>query len=139
MKKYFKISFYYALAAMAGGVFYREFTKYMNFTGVTQLGKVHTHLFMLGMFMFLIVGILVKTLPALEKEKKFANFMKLYNTGVIITATMMIVRGVSQVQHLDLTSGANGAISGISGVGHLLLGIGLIFFFQALIHTSEKN
>lgn len=49
MKKYLNISLIYAVAAMAGGVFYREFTKYNAYTGVTALGKVHTHLFMLGM------------------------------------------------------------------------------------------
>ena len=42
---------------MAGGVFYREFTKYNGFTGVTALGKVHTHLFLLGMLVFLAVAL----------------------------------------------------------------------------------
>ena len=49
MKKYLNISLGYAIAAMLGGVFYREFTKWNEFTGVTTLGKVHTHLFLLGM------------------------------------------------------------------------------------------
>ena len=57
MKRYLNISLAYAIAAMAGGVFYREFTKYNSFTGVTSLGKVHTHLFLLGMLMFLIVAL----------------------------------------------------------------------------------
>lgn len=45
MKKYLNISLIYAIAAMVGGVFYREFTKWNGFTGMTALGKVHTHLF----------------------------------------------------------------------------------------------
>ena len=49
MKKYLNLSLGYAVAAMAGGVFYREFTKLNGFTGVTTLGKVHPHLFLLGM------------------------------------------------------------------------------------------
>ena len=57
MKKYLNISMIYAIAAMAGGVFYREFTKYNGYTGVTALGKVHTHLFMLGMLVFLVVAL----------------------------------------------------------------------------------
>ena len=32
MKKYLNIALAYAIAAMAGGVFYREFTKYSGFT-----------------------------------------------------------------------------------------------------------
>ena len=57
MKKFINISLIYAIAAMAGGVFYREFTKFNNFTGVTALGKVHAHLFLLGMLVFLIVAL----------------------------------------------------------------------------------
>ena len=47
MKKYLNLSLVYAVAAMVGGVFYREFTKFSGFDGVTALGKVHTHLFLL--------------------------------------------------------------------------------------------
>ena len=47
MKKYLNISLICAIAAMLGGVFYREFTKFNSFSGVTALGKVHTHLFLL--------------------------------------------------------------------------------------------
>ena len=57
MKKYLNISFLYAVAAMAGGVFYREFTKFNGYTGTTALGKVHTHLFLLGMLMFLVIAL----------------------------------------------------------------------------------
>lgn len=38
-KKYLNISFVYAIAAMAGGVFYMEFAKWNGFDGVTALGK----------------------------------------------------------------------------------------------------
>ena len=48
MKKLLNTAFIYALAAMAGGVFYREFTKFNGFSGRTALGLVHTHLFLLG-------------------------------------------------------------------------------------------
>ena len=59
MKKNLNIALAYAIAAMVGGVFYREFTKYSGFTGVTALGKVHTHLFLLGMLVFLVVALYV--------------------------------------------------------------------------------
>ena len=35
MKKLLNTAFIYALAAMAGGVFYREFTKFNGFSGRT--------------------------------------------------------------------------------------------------------
>ena len=45
---------------MAGGVFYREFTKLNAFTGKTTLSVVHTHYFLLGMVAFLLLLLLEK-------------------------------------------------------------------------------
>ena len=53
MKKCIDTAFFYAVAALAGGVYFREFTKFNQFTGVTALGKLHTHLVLLGMVIFL--------------------------------------------------------------------------------------
>ena len=94
MKKYFNISLIYAIAAMIGGVFYREFTKWNDFTGVTALGKVHTHLFMLGMVMFLIVPLFAAQYP-LSGQKTFRMFLWIYNIGVPVTTLMMVVRGIT--------------------------------------------
>lgn len=55
IEKYLKVSFLYAILAMVGGVFYREFTKFNGFNGKTTLSVIHTHYFILGMFMFLIL------------------------------------------------------------------------------------
>ncbi|MEG1805993.1 MAG: DUF2871 family protein, partial [Clostridia bacterium] len=43
MKKLINVSFIYALAAIVSGVFYREFTKFMSFTGKTTLAFTHLH------------------------------------------------------------------------------------------------
>ncbi|MEG1428136.1 MAG: DUF2871 family protein, partial [Oscillospiraceae bacterium] len=78
MKKYLNLSLIYAIAAMVGGVFYREFTKFNGYTGVTALGKVHTHLFLLGMVMFLLVALFAAH-SKLEEQKQFRVFLKVYN------------------------------------------------------------
>ena len=62
MKKLLNTAFIYALAAMAGGVFYREFTKFNGFSGRTALGLVHTHLFLLGTVFFLLAALFSKEL-----------------------------------------------------------------------------
>ena len=49
MKRYMNTALLYAILAMAGGVFYREFTKFNGFTDKTTLAVVHTHYFLLGM------------------------------------------------------------------------------------------
>ena len=125
MKKYLKISFIYAIAAMAMGVFFREFTKFNGFDGTTTLGKVHTHLFLLGMFVFLITALFVGRLKDLESIKTFRAFNIVYNIGVPITAVMMTVRGITQVLGTELSKGANAAISGIAGIGHIITGTGI--------------
>jgi len=61
MKRYINASLLYALLAMVGGVFYREFTKFNGFTARTSLGVVHTHYFLLGMVFFLLLLLLEKS------------------------------------------------------------------------------
>ena len=125
MKNYLNISLAYAIAAMAGGVFYREFTKYNGFTGVTALGKVHAHLFLMGMLVFLVVA-LYGAHNDLQKVKTFRVFLWTYNIGVPLTAVMLAVRGVAQVSGLTLSTAADASISGIAGIGHILTGLGII-------------
>ena len=131
MKKYLNFSLIYAIAAMAGGMFYREFTKWNNFTGNTALGKVHTHLFLLGMLIFLVVALFAAR-GDLETVQSFRIFLWVYNLGVPLTAGMLLVRGVTQVLGLSLNDGASAAISGIAGIGHLLTGAGIILLLVSL-------
>lgn len=117
MKKLINISLTYAVFAMIGGVFYREFTKFNGFTQVTALGKVHTHLFLLGMFMFLITALFTAHLPVMQ-QKSFKAFLIVYNIGVPLSAVMMVVRGIVQVLNISLSSAGSAAISGIAGIAH---------------------
>lgn len=45
MKKYFNLAIIYAILAMISGVFYREFTKFLDFEGTTTLAFTHIHFF----------------------------------------------------------------------------------------------
>lgn len=124
MKKYMNAAFCYAILAMIGGVFYREFTKYNAFTGETTLAVVHTHYFLLGMVMFLVFVLL-------EKEFSFADaktprIFCVYHIGLNVTAIMLWVRGVVEVLGTELTTGMDAAISGVAGIGHILLGVSLV-------------
>lgn len=136
MKKYLNISFIYAISAMAGGIFYREFTKFNDFSEVTVLGKVHTHLFILGMLVFMIVALFAAN-NNLKELKTFRSFICIYNIGVPLTAAMMLVRGITQVLNLSLTSAANAAISGIAGIGHILTGTGIVLLLISLKKTAK--
>ncbi len=137
MKKYINIAFYYAIFALASGVFFREFTKINGFTGKTTLSLIHTHSFLLGMVMFLLITALSKSFN-FEGNKKFKFFFITYNIGVPITIIMLFVRGITQVLNLTLSKGANASISGMAGIGHILTGIGIILFFMSLKELADK-
>lgn len=114
----------YAVLAMVGGVFYREFTKFNGFTGKTTLGVVHPHYFLLGMVFFLLLLLLEKNFSF--TGAKTVRILTVYQVGLNLTAVMFVVRGVTQVLGTELSSGMNAAISGIAGIGHILLGVSLI-------------
>ena len=75
----------------------------------------------------------------LISEKKFKYFMIVYNGGLLITVIMLMMRGVLQVLGTSVSSGMNAAISGIAGIGHILLGVGLIILMVILLKLSEKE
>lgn len=124
MKRYINLSLLYAVLAMVGGVFYREFTKFNGFTGKTSLGVVHTHYFLLGMVFFLLLLLLEKNFAF--TGAKTGQVLVVYQVGLNLTAVMLAVRGVTQVLGLPLTSGMSAALSGVAGIGHILLGISLV-------------
>ena len=124
MKRYLNAALTYAVLAMAGGVFYREFTKFNGFDGRTALGVVHTHYFMLGMVFFLLLLVLEK--PFSFTGAKTGRVLAVYHVGLNLTAVMLAVRGVTQVLGTELSSGMSAAISGMAGIGHILLGVSLV-------------
>ena len=124
MKRYINLSLLYAVLAMVGGVFYREFTKFNGFTGKTSLGVVHAHYFLLGMVFFLLLLLLEKNFAF--TGAKTGRVLVVYQVGLNLTAVMLAVRGVTQVLGLPLTSGMSAALSGVAGIGHILLGISLV-------------
>ena len=124
MKRYINAALLYAILAMAGGVFYREFTKFNGFTGKTTLSVVHTHYFLLGMVLFLLVLLLEKSFSF--TGPKTGLVLAAYHVGLNLAALMLVVRGVAQVLSPGLSSGMSAAISGMAGIGHILLGVSLV-------------
>lgn len=123
MKRYMNLSLVYAVLAMVGGVFYREFTKFNGFTGKTTLGVVHPHYFLLGMVFFLLLLLLEKNFGF--TGPKTGRVLIAYQVGLNLTTVMFVVRGVTQVLGTSLSSGMTAAISGMAGIGHIILGVSL--------------
>ena len=118
MKRYINYAIVYAVLALVGGVFYREFTKLNDYTAWTTLSVVHTHYFILGMMFFLILGLVSMNINLKNNRAVF-----FYNVGLNLTAIMLVVRGIVQVLGFKVVSAL---ISGIAGIGHIVLGVSLI-------------
>lgn len=131
MKKYINISFIYAVAAIACGVFYREFTKFHGFSGPTALAFTHLHLFVLGTVVFLVIALYADK-TGLSAQGSFRVFMITYNIALPFMTVMFFVRGILQVLGTEISSGASAAISGAAGISHTLLTIAMTFLFIAL-------
>jgi hypothetical protein len=130
MKKLFYAASVYLVLGLASGLFYREFTRANDYTaadGFTQLSVVHTHLLTLGVVLLLIVLMLEKVF-GLSRSALFGWFFWLYNAGLLISATTMVVNGVLHV----LGEESSPALTGISGAGHIIMTAGLILLFLAL-------
>jgi len=136
MKRYANTALLYAILAMVGGVFYREFTKFNGFTAKTTLSVVHTHYFLLGMVFFLLILVLEKAFSF--TGAKTGRVLALYHVGLNLTAVMLVVRGVFQVLGTSLSAGMNAAISGIAGIGHILLGVSLILMLLQIKRSVTK-
>ena len=64
--------------------------------------------------------------------EKTGRVLALYHTGLNITGAALLARGITQVLAMPLSRGADAAISGIAGIGHLLLGISLVLLLLAI-------
>ncbi len=137
MKRYMNTALLYAILAMAGGVFFREFTKFNDFTGETALSVVHTHYFLLGMVFFLLVLMMEKNFAF--SGKKTGRVLAVYHVGLNLTAMMFVVRGVTQVLGTALTSAMDAAISGMAGIGHILLGVSLVLLLLQMKRSVKAE
>lgn len=120
--------FGYMVLGLAAGLFYRELTKANDFAGgFTQLSVVHTHLLTLGFIVLLIALVLEKSFT-LSRSRMFGWFFWAYNLGLILTAGTLTWHGTLTV----LGQEAGAMISGIAGLGHILLTAGLVLLMLSL-------
>ncbi|WP_258566527.1 DUF2871 domain-containing protein [Leucobacter luti] len=123
-------AFVYGGLGVLSGLFYREFTKLNDFPegAFTQLGLAHTHLLSLGFFPFLILLGLERLFRLSESQKRWGWFLGLYHAGVILTSAMLIIHGSMTVLGIE----SSAMISGIAGLGHIVITAAIIVLFFVL-------
>lgn len=130
VKKYMNLALGYGITAMAWGVFYREFTRFTHFSGVTRLSVLHTHYFMLGMFFFLALMLAEKVFSF--SDRGTGKLLLTYQAGLNITGLGLLMRGLTQVWGSELSRGLDASISGVAGIGHILLGVSMVLLLLKL-------
>lgn len=135
VRRYANMALTYAVVAMIFGVFYREYTKFNHFTGQTRLSVMHTHYFMLGMFFFLILMLAEKSFHF--SDKNTGKILIAYQLGLNICGAAFLMRGLTQVWGTELSKGMDASISGIAGIGHILLGVCIILLLQKIRKRAD--
>ena len=138
VKRFVGTAVLYAILAMVGGVFYREFTKYLAFEGQTTLSVVHTHYFTLGMFFFLLLALLENAFP-FRARKGAGIALALYHAGLNVTVLGLVLRGLADATGAALASWMDAALSGVSGLGHIALGAGLIWLLALIAGAAGER
>ena len=129
-KKLVNLSFIYAIMRLMAGAFYRQFTKYLGFVGKTNLSVAQTHILILGLFSMNL---------KLENEKTFRTFFVSYNVGFVITASMIILRGLTEIMDWSKNKALDASISGIAGVGHVIIMVGFVYLFITLKRAIDNR
>ena len=126
MKKLFNLSFFYLILGLALGVFFREFTKLNDFTGVTTLSAAHTHTLVLG-FIFFLVIVVLENVFTISNIKNFNICLITYNIGLLSLIFTLVTRGILEVLSKDFAG-----LPHMAGTSHVILGLSLIWFMIIL-------
>lgn len=132
----FKLALTFAIMGLIGGVFYREFTKAYHWTDVTRLSFVHLHLITLGFLWLIIVYLFFR--KKVHTKDLFKQPITLYVTGLIWTVVAFTVRGIYEIIGQGQKIFPDAALSGIAGIGHILLSIGLIWMMSQTIQIERQ-
>lgn len=141
-KRYLVASFAFLLAGLAFGVAYREITKALGYTQTyTPLELVHPHLLVLGMIMMIVLGLLRGQSDIAPKGERWAFW--LYVSSVSASGICLFVRGLFDVLvktgNATLSSASSSAISGISGLCHVVLAAGIIAYFVLFLKSYKSS
>ena len=134
------IGFAYAVLGLTAGVFNVWFSRGYGFDGSSALSTVHTHLLMLGMTFNLLAGVVISQL-GMPRDAVVKTYCAIFNLGVATAAFAQLWRGVHEVRGTDfsqLVEWYEPAIRLTAGVGHALIGVGLIIFFVGAVKAVRQ-
>lgn len=132
-----KLSVSFLLLGLSGGVFYREFVKFYNWQSITSLSLVHVHLLTLGFLALLILYALVQVLDINLKAIQKPTI--LYIIGLAWVAVTFMIKGIYVITSQRVELFSNAAFSGISGLGHITIAVGLVWTMICIIDGAKTK
>ena len=130
-KSLINIAIIYFILAMAGGVFYREFTKFYAYSMPTVLSVIHTHLLILGTLLFIILAVIAKV-TNIQNNRLFKKFVIIYNFSLPFMILTMLIRGILQITNTAINSLIDKMLSGFAGLSHITMMIALLILLISL-------
>ena len=61
-----------------------------------------------------------------SKQKNVKRDVVIYQIGLNITTATFFVRGLTQVLNPNISKAFDASISGVAGIGHILLGVSMV-------------
>jgi hypothetical protein len=90
------------------------------------------------MAFFLLLALLEKSF-AFSARKGVAAWLTVYHIGLNLTSICLFLRGLSQATQATLSSGLNASLSGMSGIGHAMLGAGMLALLLLIRKSAVKQ
>lgn len=132
------LSFTFLIMGLIGGVFYREFTKFYNYQAVNHLSKLHVHILVLGFLLMLVVYMVSKKYD-IEIVLTLKKPIYVFVSGFAFTVINMALFGIYEVvgQGNDIVN--RHALEGLSGIGHIILTIGLVWTLVKIFQNESRK
>lgn len=96
----------------------------------TQLAAVHTHALVLGCLFMLVMLCLGRVFSVSRHARLTGRAFVAWNVGVAMTVAMQVVKGSLQVAGVGACTSP--AIAGVSGLGRIVLTIGVALYLRCL-------
>lgn len=131
------ISFVTLIMGLISGVFYRELTRFYNYENHTHLVKLHSHILVLGFIFCLTLYFITKNYP-LNKLCKLKKPLFTYLIGLLLTIVSMTIIGIFEIVGNNTKDINISSLSGISGLGHIILSIGIIWMIITIFNIENS-
>lgn len=133
-----KIAFVFLVMGLAGGVFFREFTKFNHFSEPTSLGVLHVHSIVLGFLGLTVLWLISQRWDVKVVKEQISRPIQIWVGGLYFMLVMLAVRGISQVIGGDYRPFPDAALAGIAGLSHIALGVALVWTFVSIIKVQTS-